>query len=341
MKFRAYTVPDNDVGLLFTSSDPDVVSIEQDPEQQFYGGPDVWMILKFKKAGKATITLTSKDGAFSKAYNITVKAKFDCDPGKDKLTPGEFAYYATRVGGEIGVNTAYMVESYLYLWLTEDKLTWEIAKEVGESNAKREYWLDQEKAGAIWVYAGWDEEKNAHLFFHGGGSRASGTSVYLPAEPGATGNIRFPVDTITMMEGTTGLVSVSGNTNGEFVTYTSSNPNVVQASGEFLLAKNIGEAIITATYKGQTATIKVTVTRDPSIQRVVLNKETLRISTYSEAYQLTLYRSGIGQLTWTSSDPSVAMVDENGWVSSRGPGECIITVTDGVNSDTCTVYVSD
>ena len=46
-------------------------------------------------------------------------------------------------------------------------------------------------------------------------------------------------------------------------------------------------------------------------------------------------------LKWTSSDPSVAAVDENGNVSAVAKGRAVITATaeDGFTSDSCEVTV--
>ena len=45
-------------------------------------------------------------------------------------------------------------------------------------------------------------------------------------------------------------------------------------------------------------------------------------------------------VTWSSSAPAVATVDQNGSVTAVGPGTAVITVNAGEHEDTCTVYVS-
>ena len=47
------------------------------------------------------------------------------------------------------------------------------------------------------------------------------------------------------------------------------------------------------------------------------------------------------KVQWTSSDTSVATVDENGRVKAIAPGTAIITAKIGDLTDTCTIKVSD
>lgn len=46
-----------------------------------------------------------------------------------------------------------------------------------------------------------------------------------------------------------------------------------------------------------------------------------------------------GNLTWSSSDPTIATVDKDGYVEAVAPGTCTITVTNGTLSDTCQIVV--
>ena len=224
-----------------TSSNPDVVCVANKYDCGFYDD-----FLYFNKAGTAVITITSWDG-YSESYTIHVKEDYDCAPGKTKLTPGEFAYYATKVGVEDGLEASYQIRSYLYIWYSEEELTWERAKSLGHANAKREFYLNS--STTIIVYAGFDESNGKHLFFHGSGEPDGKLEPYTPAG-NTTGKIRFPSKSIDLMEKCLKLVEVLGDTSGGFVTYTSSDPSIVEASGSLLVAKHPGTATITATYKG-------------------------------------------------------------------------------------------
>lgn len=62
-----------------------------------------------------------------------------------------------------------------------------------------------------------------------------------------------------------------------------------------------------------------------------------------KTYQLSAVKepaNAEGSLTWTSSKPAVAAVDQSGKVTAKGEGTATITVTCGTKSATCTVTVS-
>ena len=62
-----------------------------------------------------------------------------------------------------------------------------------------------------------------------------------------------------------------------------------------------------------------------------------------KSYQLSAVKepaNAEGSLTWTSSKPAVAAVDQSGKVTAKGEGTATITVTCGTKSATCTVTVS-
>ena len=326
------TYPPRNVAI--TSSNTKVVSVVNEYKNGFYTD-----FLRFKSAGTAVITITSWDG-YSESFTINVKNEYDCYPGKTKLTPGEFAYYATMVGMEDGLGPVYRLRTYLYIWYSDDELTWERAKSLGHGNAQREYQLGK-KVGAV-VYAGWDSEVGKHLFYHGTGEPASSIDRYKPASGSNTGNIRFASSSLTMTEHTGKLYEVLGNVSSGYVTYTSSNPDILMVDGGFFLAQGEGTVTVTATYKGQVATLTVTVKRDPNIQRLRLDEENVslwiwKVSGLKLGYTYFYH----GDLTWTSSDPAVASVTQDGYIYPGKVGQCVITVTDGVNTDSCVVTVYD
>ena len=62
-----------------------------------------------------------------------------------------------------------------------------------------------------------------------------------------------------------------------------------------------------------------------------------------KSYQLSAVKepaNAEGSLTWTSSKPAVAAVDQSGKVTAKGEGTATITVTCGTKSAACTVTVS-
>lgn len=316
-----------------TSSNPDVVSVANKFDCGFYDD-----FLYFNKAGTSVITVTSWDG-YSQSYTIHVKGDYDCAPGKTKLTPGEFAYYATMVGVEDGLEASYHIRSYLYIWYDEDELTWEEAKSLGHINAKREFFLNSDTT--IIVYAGFDESNGKHLFYHGSGEPDGKLAPYTPAKA-STGKIRFPSKSIDIMEKTLKVVEVLGDTRDEFVVYTSSDPSIVEASGSMLIAKRPGTATITATYKGQTATMTVNVTMDPTIERIIFEQDTYTVA-LNDTITLNYTYNGTSKLKWESWDESVARIDIMGTLVPVSEGECTIrlsSVDDDFVAGYCTVIVT-
>ena len=138
------------------------------------------------------------------------------------------------------------------------------------------------------------------------------------------------------------------DTSNKKVTWSSSDDNIAKVDTNGLVtAIAVGEATITATTTDGTnlsATCKVTVV--PTLaETITLDKTEISIEATETA---TLVATVLPELTtnksveWTSSDESVATVDENGVVTAIAVGEATITATtnDGSNlSASCKVTV--
>lgn len=140
--------------------------------------------------------------------------------------------------------------------------------------------------------------------------------------------------------------SEDGSTlSGRPVVWSSSDQSVatVDANG-LVTAAGEGTATITATSAGKSGTASVTVTIPVASVDVTPAASSLQ---WGETVQLTaapkdaqgdaLDRS----VTWSSSDESVATVDENGLVTATGAGDATITATSGGVHGTATVTVTD
>lgn len=133
------------------------------------------------------------------------------------------------------------------------------------------------------------------------------------------------------------------------VTWSSSNPDVATVDGEgHVTAVAAGTATITVTTTdgGKTATCTVTVKEKVyPVETVTLDKEALVLFVGEAAVALTATISPDNatnkNVTWTSSDPNVATVDENGNVTAVAVGTASITVKteDGNKTDECAVTV--
>ena len=157
--------------ITYTSSDPGVVSVEWYERQSISADTiSTWLILRFNYQGTAVVTITSEDRAVSESYTIHVKEDYDCNPGKEKLTPEEFAYYATQVGVEMGHQKSEVLSGYLYAHYDEKDLTWKNAVGFGTGTAHRVYGYfdnDYNYRPMLITYAGWCEDHQQHLFYTG------------------------------------------------------------------------------------------------------------------------------------------------------------------------------
>ena len=137
------------------------------------------------------------------------------------------------------------------------------------------------------------------------------------------------------------------------VTWSSSPDNIVTIAPDTtdskkatVTATGTGTTTITATVDGKSAECSVTVNAAATVPvtSVSLNKTSLEL-TEGETAQLnaTVLPSNATNkdVTWESSNTSVATVDASGLVTAVGAGTATITVTtqDGNHTDTCTVTV--
>lgn len=320
-----------------TSSNPDVISVVNKYDGGYYDD-----FLYFNKPGKSVITVTSWDG-YSESYTVHVKKDYDCAPGKNKLNPSEYAYYASMACYEESGQAAHQLSAYLYQYLSEDEITWERAKSTAFFTANREYQLGRELAPMV-IYAGWDNSSGKHLFYIGGGGEGAGYDKVDPPAGSKTGPIRFPGSSISIMEKAGVLVEVLGHTSDGFVTYTSSDPCVI-ASGGFLIAQHPGTAVITATYKGQTAKMTVNVTMDPSTERVILEQDTYTVplnDTLSLA-EIKYTYNGTSELEWEFWNKDMFYIDVMGTLVPLKEGECTLwlqSVDDPSINDCCTIIIT-
>ncbi|MFK7693225.1 Ig-like domain-containing protein [Paenibacillus sp. HJGM_3] len=121
------------------------------------------------------------------------------------------------------------------------------------------------------------------------------------------------------------------------ISYSSSNPQVaaVDATGK-VTAVSHGEAVITATYEGVSATYTLVVS--PALTSVAItglssakegdSQQALVSAAYSDGSS-TAVSAGI---TFSSSNPDVAAIDASGMIMAKAVGETVITATYGGKS---------
>jgi len=134
------------------------------------------------------------------------------------------------------------------------------------------------------------------------------------------------------------------NASGRRLTWATSNPLVatVDANG-IVTAVDEGTAIITATTVcGNSVTCEIEVVVPEPAESVSLNQTTTTFTTFGQTLQLiaTVHPANAFQgVTWTSSNPNVAWIDNDGLVTVLAAGTTTITVTtvDGGFTAQCAV----
>ncbi len=91
-----------------------------------------------------------------------------------------------------------------------------------------------------------------------------------------------------------------------------------------------GEKLPVSFYNGS-----ITVSSDSSTK---LNRTAVSLTDIGQTTNLTLFNA-TGSVTWTSSDPAVATVDQNGFVKTVGKGTAVITASNNGTNYTATVKV--
>ena len=142
-------------------------------------------------------------------------------------------------------------------------------------------------------------------------------------------------------------INPSDTTDDTTLTWKSSNPEVatVDQEGKVTAIKEGSATITVTTVNGKEATCTVTVTKKPvPIESVSLNKTTLTLEEQqAETLVATINPSDTTDdttLTWKSSNPEVATVDQEGKVTAIKEGSATITVTTVNGKEaTCTVTV--
>ena len=186
----------------------------------------------------------------------------------------------------------------------------------------------------------------------------SSTSVVSPVVLSSCGK-RIPVTGVTLDKKELELVEgeicqliatvLPENATNKNVTWDSNNKNVVTVNQNGRVkAINDGNTTITVTTKDgkKIATCEVTVVEKViHVDSVSLDKDKLEL-VEDETAQLTATvlptNATNKNVTWSSSDASVATVDQNGNVTAKAPGIATITVTteDGWHITTCKVTVT-
>ena len=161
-------------------------------------------------------------------------------------------------------------------------------------------------------------------------------------------SVSLDKSSITLEEGetTTLVATISPNdADDKIINWTSSNTAIATVSDVGLVkAIGEGETTITASVGGKSASCKVTVSKKViPVTSITLNKTTLSMKK-GETATLTATVSPSDatdkNITWTSSDVSIASVTQNGLVTANKSGAATITAKAGDKTASCLVTVT-
>ena len=161
----------------------------------------------------------------------------------------------------------------------------------------------------------------------------------------AVENVTLDETTLTLMRGDTGKLTATvtpDNADDKTVLWSSSNASVATVDGNgTVTAVSKGTATITAQAGGKTATCAVTVNPIP-VENVTLNVTTLTLApNMTKTLTATVNPDDADDktVTWSSSNPSVATVSNDGMVTAVKVGAATITAQAGSKTAACEVTV--
>lgn len=130
------------------------------------------------------------------------------------------------------------------------------------------------------------------------------------------------------------------NATGFSVEWHSDNPAVVSVEGGAVTAVSPGTATITARCGDITASCAVAVGVRTELVQLVQHAVSLAVGeTAVLEYAVYPAENNIDAGSWTSDNPDVVTVAEDGTVTAAAPGTAVITITHGGAADTCTITV--
>ena len=224
--------------------------------------------------------------------------------------------------------------------------------------------VQMEDGNWYFVDATWDDTGNTNSYFLRGSAAMQGrvvNDIVYPAvyasdykapstDVPATG-VDLDKDEAGLSKGGSLTLTATvkpANATNKGVTWSSNNTSVATVSNGVVKAVGIGNAVITVKTNdgGYTDTCSITVTGPPTVPVTSVSLS----STYMEMHvggartlEATVHPSDATDqsVSWKSSNPSVAKVDQHGKVTAVSAGSATVTVTthDGSKTATCNVNV--
>ena len=279
---------------------------------------------KVTAVAEGTATITAQAGDKTASCTVTVKKKVvavesvTLDKSSLELTEGETATLTASVKPDNATNKT---------------VTW-------SSSNQSVATVDQN--GTVTAVA----EGNTTITAKAGDKTAT-CSVTVKKNTVAVESVTLDKSSLELTEGETATLTATvkpDNATNKTVTWTSSSSSIatVDQNGK-ITAVSEGTATITAKAGDKTASCTVTVKKNTvAVESVTLDKSSLEL-TEGETATLTASvkpdNATNKTVTWSSSNQSVATVDQNGTVTAVAEGNTTITAKAGDKTATCTVTV--
>lgn len=270
--------------------------------------------------GEATVFVASSDGGFTAYCNVTV-----CTPVSSiTVNPGEYTLES--------IGSSFTVEPVIYPEdATEKNVVW-TSSDPKIATVSSDGSVTAVGPGTVVITA---------TTVDGSFSSKCVVTVNSPAQ-----HVDLNKSTLSVVEGTASKLSATVyplNSTQKTLSWTSSDSNVASVDQQGnITAIKAGTATITVSVAaGVAASCEVTVVSKMSAITIGETSKTLEPS---QSFQLSASvvpeDASHSELSWTSSDPSVAAVDGTGKVTALKPGNALITVSveEGF-SKTCMVIV--
>ncbi len=315
--------------LTWRSADTSIAKVE-------YSGNGDKVTVKAVKAGETKILATVTDWTTKDQYGVKIVVKKKVAPTSISLSPTSMSVQR----GKTKVITATVLPDNAtnkeVIWTSSDE---SVAKvELVQIKKKMTHVVKGVKGGSAIITA--TSADNSKV------KATCKVSVFVPAQ-----SVTISPTSTTMNVGDKKTVKATvkpSDATNKACLFSSSNTNVASVSyAGTITAKAPGSAIITATTKngGYTASCAVTVKDNViHVTGVTLDQTKLTMKKGANVYlgATVIPENATNQdVTWSSSDESVAYVNSKGKVSAYKGGEAVITVKtkDGGYTATCNVTV--
>lgn len=288
-------------------------------------------VVTTKSAGNSTITVTTNDGGKKATCSVAVKEKTVSVTGVslDKTS-------LSMTEGDTYTLTATVSPSNA----TNKSVTWS-SSSTSVATVSGSGVVTAKAAGSATITVTTVD-----------GGKTATCSVTVQAKTVAVTGVSLDKTTLSMTVGDTQTLTATitpSNATDKSVTWSSSNTSVAMVSSSGVVtAKAAGSAMITVTTNdgAKKATCSVTVNAATvPVTGVSLDKTSLSMTvgdTQTLTATVTPSNATNKNVTWSSSNTSVATVDSNGKVSGIKVGTAVITVKteDGGKTSTCSVTVN-